>query len=162
MLVWSVKESKPWCAMAFPGRREERAQRRLTSSPSGKKAALQKGYRSTILQRKRNKRHTRSFHLNYDQKRANSVDRMMALRSHCRLGLGVKPSAMSPTLQLSTFIKRLQTPPHTHWQDSGWLYPFVQWSFVRIKCVSSVFLALCGNKSVILCKKEVQRVWCSY
>lgn len=46
-------------------------------------------------------------------------DRMMALCSHCHLGPGVKPSAMSPTLQLSTFIKRLQTPLHAHWQDWG-------------------------------------------
>lgn len=44
---------------------------------------------------------------------------MMALCSHCRPGLSVEPSAMSPTLQLSTFIKRLQTPPLIHWQDLG-------------------------------------------
>ncbi|TNN51114.1 hypothetical protein EYF80_038691 [Liparis tanakae] len=44
----------------------------------------------------------------------------MALGSHCLAGLGAEPSAMSPTLQLSTFIKRLQTPPRTHWQDWGW------------------------------------------
>lgn len=43
----------------------------------------------------------------------------MALCSHCHFGLSAKPSAMSPTLQLSTFIKRLQTPPHAHWQDWG-------------------------------------------
>lgn len=54
-------------------------------------------------------------------KKGKLSDRMMALCSHCRLGLGVKPSAMSPTLQLSTFIKRLQTPPLTHWQD--WAQP---------------------------------------
>lgn len=57
MLVWilgSVKETKPWCAMAFPGRREERAQRRLASSPSGRKLHY-KSYRSTILQRKETK-----------------------------------------------------------------------------------------------------------
>lgn len=122
---------------------------------------------------KRNKRHTRSFHLNYDQKRANSVDRMMALCSHCRLGLGVKPSAMSPTLQLSTFIKRLQTPPLTHWQDWGWpadgALPFCPmilcennvcfFLVYQFFLIYSFYTSLCRNKSVVLCKTKVQRLW---
>lgn len=57
MLVWilgSVKETKWWCEMIFPERREERAQRRLTSSPSGKKLHY-KRYGSTILQQKETK-----------------------------------------------------------------------------------------------------------
>lgn len=53
-ILGNVKETKPWCEMAFPGRREERAQRRLTSSPSGKKLHY-KNYRSTIFQRKETK-----------------------------------------------------------------------------------------------------------
>lgn len=67
----------------------------------------------------------------------------MALCSHGRLGLSVEPSAMSPTLQLSTFIKRLQTPLLTHWQDCGGCWathgacPLVQQSFYE-RCVMNV------------------------
>ena len=53
--------------MAFPVRREERAQRRLISSPSGTKAVLQK-LQVNQPSRKRNKRHTRRLQLIYDQK----------------------------------------------------------------------------------------------
>ena len=113
--------------MEFPERREERAQRRLTSSPSGKKLHY-KSYGSTILQWKETKDILDSN--STISKKSKLSDRMMALCSHCHLGLGVKPSAMSPPLQLSTFIKRLPTPPLTHWQDWGWpaggASPFVQ------------------------------------
>lgn len=109
--------------------------------PQWQKAALKEATGQPSFNKNRTKRHTRRLHLNYDQKRANSSDGMMALRSHCHLGLGAEPSAMSPTLQLSSFIKRLQTPPLTHWQDWGrpadGACPFVRWSLMRMMCVSS-------------------------
>lgn len=127
-ILGNVKGTKPWCEMAFPGRKEERAQRRLTSSPSGKKLHY-KSYMSTILRRKETKDILEDSNSTMIKK-SKLNDRMMALCSHCHLGLSVKPSAMSPTLQLSTFIKRLKTPPLTHWQDWGWpadgARPFVQ------------------------------------
>lgn len=122
MLVWilgSVQETKPWCAMAFPGRREERAQRRLTSSPSGKKLH-HKCYISTILQQKRNKDILEESTSAKIKKRANSVTGWWHCALTATLGLGVKSSAMSPTLQLSTFIKRLRLPSsHTGRTGAG-------------------------------------------
>lgn len=76
-------------------------------------------------------------------KKSKCSESMMALSSHCHVGLYVKLSVMSPTLQLCTFIKRLQTPPLTHWQDWVWLIhlasPFVHWCFVQIKAVSKPY-----------------------
>lgn len=73
-------------------------------------------------------------------KKSKLSDSMMALCSHFHFDICVKPSAMSRTVQLSTFIKRLQTPPHTHWQDwgkpAGGACPLVQWSFMRTIWVS--------------------------
>lgn len=99
--------------MVFPERRKSTENSKVT--PYWQKKTLQK-LQDNHPQKKRNIKHTKFELLSTKSKLS---DRMMALCSHCHLGPGVQPSAMSPTLQLSTFIKRLQTPLIAHWQDWG-------------------------------------------
>lgn len=115
VLVWLLLKEKFNHDMKWYFQREERAQRTLKLPPTGKKKTLQK-LQDNHPQKKINIKHTKFELLSTKSKLS---DRMMALCSHCHLGPGVQPSAMSPTLQLSTFIKRLQTPLHAHWQDWG-------------------------------------------
>lgn len=64
-------EMKPWCKLAFPERRK-RAQRRLTSSPSGTKLHY-KSYESLEEKEKERKIEENRLDSGYDQQRANSV-----------------------------------------------------------------------------------------
>lgn len=157
----SVKETKPWCEIACSERREERAQRRLTSSPTGKKLHY-KSYRSTILQRtETKKKHSRRLQLNYDKKKKEKKKKEQTQWQDDGTVLALPPWAWckaqchEPNSTAEYFHQAPPDSPLTHWQDLGWpvdgACPFIQWSFIRIMCLSLVHI----HSSFSICIKPL-------
>lgn len=129
--------------------------------PYWQKAALQKLQVNHPSTNRNKKKHSRRLQLNYDKKKKEKKKKEQTQWQDDGTVLALPPWAWckaqchEPNSTAEYFHQAPPDSPLTHWQDLGWpvdgACPFIQWSFIRIMCLSLVHI----HSSFSICIKPL-------